>query len=450
MYSVSFLICATLLWADGNCASLDTVEEISNAIHGEVRGTYWYLISHHSKPIGHIQLIHRRFQSDGYEVVRTMSFRVTEGRYVEIQEVLQFSSTPPHRLTKASRVSETTQGGYTHSTAELIDVNEANRKEFADLSYLSTVPFNRILTSSKLDIATNYIDFDTKQLKVRLWGLNTLSEFAQRRFATSTDGTVVHVLSPKGIPLSTLHGDGIELTLAGRHQAMSWKDAPALLQTEGLHIPLNVPLKDPKQLTELTLRIEADETARALWQPLLNDSQFLHISNNKQQAYPFAADTSITNAEPRPQVDELMRAFTKEANIRANSQEQAVRAWINYLSNHIQYEEIDNVSSVSETLKRRSGDCTEFAELFNQVAIAHGWPSRTITGLVYHEESNTFRAHAWNEVVVEGEWIAIDVGWQQYPADATHVPFPSADVLSVLASAPRTQFIVVDQVRRSD
>jgi hypothetical protein len=78
----------------------------------------------------------------------------------------------------------------------------------------------------------------------------------------------------------------------------------------------------------------------------------------------------------------------------------------------------------SEVLEQGKGDCTEHTRLFVALARAAGIRAREVKGLVYAsygEGGPGLYWHAWAEVKVGDEWIAVDPTFGQDVADATHV-----------------------------
>ena len=72
-------------------------------------------------------------------------------------------------------------------------------------------------------------------------------------------------------------------------------------------------------------------------------------------------------------------------------------------------------------LEARQGDCNEHTVLYVALARALGLPARTAVGLVSIE--GRFYYHAWPEVWLGNDWVAVDPTLGQYPADATHLRF---------------------------
>jgi transglutaminase-like putative cysteine protease len=78
----------------------------------------------------------------------------------------------------------------------------------------------------------------------------------------------------------------------------------------------------------------------------------------------------------------------------------------------------------SEILQEGKGDCTEHTRLFVALARASGIRAREVKGLVqanYGQGGPGLYWHAWAEVKVGGEWIAVDPTFGQDVADATHI-----------------------------
>jgi transglutaminase-like putative cysteine protease len=96
---------------------------------------------------------------------------------------------------------------------------------------------------------------------------------------------------------------------------------------------------------------------------------------------------------------------------------------------HEVYRRMDKVygqsrDRASEILKQGKGDCTEHTRLFVALARASGIRAREVKGLVYASYGQGGPGlywHAWPEVKVGAEWIAVDPTFGQEVADATHV-----------------------------
>lgn len=82
---------------------------------------------------------------------------------------------------------------------------------------------------------------------------------------------------------------------------------------------------------------------------------------------------------------------------------------------------VPSIPSAVQVLEARVGDCNEHTVLYVALARAIGLPARTAVGLVHI--NGRFYYHAWPEVWLAGEWVAVDPTLGQTPADASHLRF---------------------------
>ncbi|HEV2670439.1 MAG TPA: transglutaminase-like domain-containing protein [Gemmatimonadales bacterium] len=75
--------------------------------------------------------------------------------------------------------------------------------------------------------------------------------------------------------------------------------------------------------------------------------------------------------------------------------------------------------SAVHVLEQHSGDCNEFTTLYVALARSAGLPARTVSGLLY--VNGRFYYHAWPEIYLN-DWIPVDPMFDQFPADAAHIP----------------------------
>jgi hypothetical protein len=81
--------------------------------------------------------------------------------------------------------------------------------------------------------------------------------------------------------------------------------------------------------------------------------------------------------------------------------------------------------NLSYALKKRKGDCSEHAAVFEALARAFEIPCRRVGGLVYMGDwSQSFGLHAWNEIVIDGYWQPVDVTRQSSALPPFYIRFP--------------------------
>lgn len=99
-----------------------------------------------------------------------------------------------------------------------------------------------------------------------------------------------------------------------------------------------------------------------------------------------------------------------------------VQALVAFVSKHVRYDLQPGDLPLDHLLRARRGDCSEVAILFTALARANGIPTREVDGLVYlGDKAQAFGGHRWNEVVLDGRWIAVDPTYGQVPADVPRI-----------------------------
>lgn len=100
-------------------------------------------------------------------------------------------------------------------------------------------------------------------------------------------------------------------------------------------------------------------------------------------------------------------------------------------------------ASASEVARNRSGDCSEHAVLAAAMHRAAGIPSRVVVGLIYVDKQQGFGYHMWNEVYLNGRWVALDPSWDQTEVDAVHIKIGDSSLEGV---SPFEAFLPVARV----
>ncbi len=100
-------------------------------------------------------------------------------------------------------------------------------------------------------------------------------------------------------------------------------------------------------------------------------------------------------------------------------------------------------ASAKEVAKNLEGDCSEHGVLTAALCRAAGIPARVVVGLVYAPDLGGFGPHLWNEVFVNGRWVAIDATFNQSEVDATHLKLTESSLDGV---APFEAFLPVVRI----
>ncbi|GIX33800.1 MAG: hypothetical protein KatS3mg125_1756 [Lysobacterales bacterium] len=110
--------------------------------------------------------------------------------------------------------------------------------------------------------------------------------------------------------------------------------------------------------------------------------------------------------------EEIVR-FARAAVPSAASPAEAMKALEAAVAKHIRDKSLAvGYASALETLRSRSGDCTEHALLLAAAGRALGIPTRVATGLVFSpafgEAREVFVPHAWTQAWIDQRWISFD------------------------------------------
>ena len=96
----------------------------------------------------------------------------------------------------------------------------------------------------------------------------------------------------------------------------------------------------------------------------------------------------------------------------------------------VRQERVVGPSTPDETWERRTGDCTEIADLTAELLRRRGVEARVAGGVAAHGDE--LRWHAWVEYRDE-RWASLDPTLNQHPVDVTHVRLDHAARASELA-----------------
>ncbi|HLN27369.1 MAG TPA: transglutaminase-like domain-containing protein [Gemmataceae bacterium] len=121
-----------------------------------------------------------------------------------------------------------------------------------------------------------------------------------------------------------------------------------------------------------------------------------------------------------------IRALAQQAVGDAATPRAKVERLVAFVHNYITPSYSARPLTVLDLLKVRKGDCSNYAALFTALARAAGIPARELGGLVYMgDDEKAFGFHAWNEVVLDGQWVPIDATSGETDLKPTHISYGS-------------------------
>ena len=308
------------------------------------------------------------------------------------------------------------------------------------MRYASTLALHPLFRStSQIELPT--FDFDEGKCDLRDWRILAV-EGSQFRLDRN-NGESSMLVSQDGIMQYASMAGGFELELAEEDSVNAWHREKYVFDTDEISVPVDRSIETPHLLTAMTLKVLPFDVELLGSATLGASDGYIRVDRNQNHhaghTYTAQPTTRLGLTERR-----LMDEFIGAAEIRTDATHESVAALAALIDKQIEYQDIPSGFSFIDTIKRGKGDCTEISDLFHAIGRHLGWHTRTVTGLVYHTSSGAFRPHAWNEVAIDGRWYTVDASWNQFPADASHVPFPHGETLAALVHASRARFEVAE------
>ncbi len=197
-------------------------------------------------------------------------------------------------------------------------------------------------------------------------------------------------------------------------------------------VKIDKPLGEATQVTDLVVEVagkEAGVLRPGPRQTIAQEQGKTVVRLGKAHANPVKASPkeiqdSLEETATYPLTHPKVQALVKEAVGDASTPEEKVKRLVRFVHRYIQPSYTAQPLTLLDLLEKRKGDCSEYALLFTTLARAAGVPAREVSGLMYMGDAEkAFGPHAWNEVMLDGQWTPIDAAWDQTEVDATHVSF---------------------------
>ncbi|MFH1508755.1 MAG: transglutaminase domain-containing protein [bacterium] len=80
---------------------------------------------------------------------------------------------------------------------------------------------------------------------------------------------------------------------------------------------------------------------------------------------------------------------------------------------------ISRFISANEVYKKRQRSCGSIATVMASLLRTLGYPTKLVNG--FYIKNNPQMRHAWNEVMINGKWVAIDIMRNDFKLDKYHV-----------------------------
>jgi hypothetical protein len=391
----------------------------------QMEGEHWYRVSLNQEPVGQyrtVVLVDRTIR-----FLTEMRFRLDSTFETHIEETRVFAAEPPYQLIRARH----TQRSGPHNT----DVLEARVLRDRGKLYAVAPTGTRLPLTSDYGLAdylniemwlknvlprpeqsrkSKHIDFDRLDISTKVWSV--VDHNAQ--------GYMVRSANEHGFTEIQLDLDFMAKAMTDRHffldrvtdeaVAAKWRHRANSPRRLDFSIATAEPLRNPTKLSRLVLKPFGEMP----WDDgtlLVGDSISL-IKVDPSERASFLRETLR-----HPISDESITTLANAAAQDITSPLKRAQALTHFVHDYLVYEDLQHVQSVLDTVSRRRGDCSEFAELFTTLARAAMLPAKTVVGLAYDAGNGVFAKHAWNEIAIDGRWMSVDPTWNQIRADATHL-----------------------------
>ncbi len=389
-------------------------------------------------PVGQLVQTALRDPEGNYRFSSQLEFQLAQGQPVRVFETKLFSGVPPHPLLYAEQQDTTAAMTNLVEVTRVSDatyeakVSRGQNTQDQSLSwqhFLSDyLAVERWLPNALTDTPANFssIDFDSMSLRHDTWTLLGRSEEGYEVTKSSPLEATRLFLDNNFKPLRFSMAGTFEIeTVDPNHLPIA---PEPVFHSQTYKVPLNEPIERHQTLRTMTLQVEGNTELVRHWESAIFEDGDTLLRANAATARLSQHDDYDRYTREELSYPLRAAAVTELANLAieplASPLEQAEQL-THFVYNYITYDHHSTMQNVLDVINSQRGDCNEYAELFTTLGRTLGLPVRTVIGLAYtSEHSPAFALHAWNEVLLENNWIAFDPTWDQTSVDATHLPLP--------------------------
>ena len=418
---------------------------IMDMLH-QMEGEHWYRVSLNQQPVGQYRTeVH---VDRTIRIATEMQFRLGSPSETRISETRVFATEPPYQLIRARHTqrrgradNEVLEASVLRDRGTLYAVAPTGTQlplsseyELADYLNIEMWLMNDAPQPEQSHEA-KHIDFERLDIGTKTWSV----------FDKNAEGYVVRSVNELGFTEIQLDHALTAKTMKDQHfflervtseEVLSgWRRRASFPRQPEFSIALPEPLRNPSKLSRLVLQPSGVS---------LRDGGILLVGESVSHAKvdPITPTTYLRETLRHPVSHQSIKDLANAATQTTTTPLKQMEALTRFVHNYLVYEDLEDVRSVLDTIERRSGDCSEFAELFTTLARASNLPARTVVGLAYDANNRVFAKHAWNEIAIDGWWMAVDPTWNQVRADATHLRLSDETMAALEQSSPLSFKIV--------
>ena len=427
-------------------------------IADRLAGERWYAVMFRHRPVGHYRAVTQRSPLGHFEFHTELHFKLSREVGTRMEDTLVFHRDPPHSLLRAEHAAAADGERQTHvviadGVATVTDGAQQRQSSFdGELGMDDYLAIERWLAEEEPRVGDTHsaraVDFDRLAVVAGSWRLLARDAYGiEVGKDAQPDSTFVRMdndFAPQRMQIGALFS---LQAVADERLARLWEHRPPVFsRMQG--VAVDRPIQRPHALRRLVVDVVHSDDEVPPWiaaMPSLTSDMV---------APPIADPDDVTRASAAtvsyPADDPSLVALAERAVSGLVDEVDRATALTGFVHGHLRYRDTDHAGGVLETMRRRVGDCTEFADFYTTLARAVGLPARTVVGLAYRDgpsdSAGAFALHAWNEVAVDGVWRGVDPTWGQDTADLTHLRLPEAFALALIAELPNLRLRVVEAV----
>ena len=428
----------------------------------QLAGERWYAVTFRHTPIGHYRSEAGRTDDGDFEFRSTLHFKLSDDVDSRIEDRLVFDRRSPHRLLRAEHATSKGERPETRvviadSKARIVESGSSRLIDAdSDLELGDYLAVERWLATESPgpgDVqAARSVDFDGLSITTDRWRV-VASEAGAVEVAKETGAVVAAPDTTRirmGSDLAPVRMDSGDLI--GLHRvkdeaaARIWELTAPLFASARHRVEVDRPIRNPRALKRLVVALDGERGHAVDWPSGTGPGMLAAEADPRREAT--AAELDAAGAATVNYPADAAEVRNLASRVVGDSQDarEKADALTLFVHRHLRYRDTAGGRTVFDTLRDRSGDCTEFADLYTTLARAAGLPARTVIGLAYRGEAQAFGLHAWNEVAIDGAWRGVDPTWGDTRIGATHFPLPSDGALTAIAQLPHLRFRVVATV----
>ena len=423
-------------------------------------GERWYAVTFRHTPIGHYRSKAGRTDDGDFEFRGTLQFKLVDDVDSRIDDRLVFDRRSPHQLIRAEHASSKGELNETRvviadSRAQIVESGTSRYLDAdSDLELGEYLAVERWLATEAPEPgevhAARSVDFDSLSIATDRWRVlaSHAGEFEVAKEARAAAAASAPSRIHMGNDLAPLRMDSGDLISLHRVEdeatARIWEQAPPLFASARHRVEVDRPIRNPHGLKRLVVAVDGDDGPAIDWPGAMGTGTLSAEADPRRPATNAELDSASAATVNYPANAPEVHDLASRAVGDLEDARQKANALTLFVHHHLRYRDTAGGRTVFDTIRDRSGDCTEFADLYTTLARAAGLPARTVIGLAYLGDWRAFGLHAWNEVAIEGAWHGVDPTWGETRIGATHFPLPSDGALTAIARLPELRFRIVE------